>query len=48
MRCFGFVPVNNRLAFVAGLIYLGDVDLEDVKVLAYYWLSACPEDWPWE
>lgn len=28
------------------LYYLDDVDLEDVKELAYWWLSACPPDWP--
>ena len=32
----------------ADLDYLGDVDLEDVKVLAYYWLDTCPLDWPWQ
>ena len=30
------------------LDYLGDVDLEDVKVLADYWLTTCPVDWPWQ
>ena len=32
----------------ADLDYLGDVDLEDVRVLAYYWLDTCPVDWPWQ
>ena len=40
--------VGNNWCDGADLDYYGDVDLEDVKVLAYYWLSACPEDWPWE
>ena len=40
--------VGNNFCEGADLDYYGDVDLEDVKVLAYYWLSACPEDWPWE
>jgi len=43
-------PCNegNNWCEGADLDYLGDVDLEDVKVLADYWLSACPEGWPWE
>jgi len=32
----------------ADLDYLGDVDLEDIKVLADYWLDTCPLDWPWQ
>ncbi len=39
---------DNNWCEGADLDYYGDVDLEDVKVLAYYWLTACPEDWPWE
>jgi len=38
--------VGNNFCEGADLDYLGDVDLEDVKVLAYYWLSTCPPDWP--
>ncbi len=43
-------PCNegNNWCYGADLDYLGDVDLEDVKELAYWWLSACPPDWPWE
>ncbi len=39
---------QNNWCEGADLDYLGDVDLEDVKVLAYYWLNDCPPDWPWE
>ena len=43
-------PCNegNNWCEGADLDYYGDVDLEDVKVLAYYWLNNCPPDWPWE
>jgi len=43
-------PCNegNNWCQGADLDYYGDVDLEDVKVLADYWLSECPPDWPWE
>jgi hypothetical protein len=39
---------GNDWCYGADLDYLGDVDLEDVKVLAYWWLSECPVGWPWE
>ena len=43
-------PCNegNNWCQGADLDYYGDVDLEDVKVLAYYWLNECPEGWPWQ
>ena len=43
-------PCNegNNWCEGADLDYYGDVDLEDVKVLAYYWLNECPPDWPWQ
>jgi hypothetical protein len=43
-------PCNegNNWCDGADLDYYGDVDLEDVKVLADWWLTDCPEDWPWE
>ena len=43
-------PCNegNNYCEGADLDYYGDVDLEDVKVLAYYWLLECPPDWPWQ
>ena len=40
--------VGNNWCDGADLDYYGDVDLEDVKVLAYYWLGECPPDWPWQ
>lgn len=41
-------PCNEGNNFCEGadLDYLGDVDLEDVKVLAYWWLGNCPPGWP--
>ncbi len=39
---------DNNFCEGADLDYYGDVDLEDVKVLAYYWLNECPLDWPWQ
>jgi len=39
---------SNNWCDGADLDYYGDVDLEDVKVLAYYWLNDCPPDWPWQ
>ncbi len=39
---------GNNFCEGADLDYYGDVDLEDVKVLAYYWLAECPVDWPWQ
>ncbi len=43
-------PCNegNNWCEGADLDYFGDVDLEDVKVLAYYRLTTCPADWPWQ
>jgi len=39
---------ENNWCQGADLDYYGDVDLEDVKVLAYWWLNECPPDWPWQ
>ena len=39
---------GNNWCEGADLDYLGDVDLEDIKVLADYWLDTCPPDWPWQ
>ena len=39
---------GNNFCDGADLDYYGDVDLEDVKVLAYWWLNDCPPDWPWQ
>ena len=43
-------PCNegNNYCDGADLDYYGDVDLQDVKVLSYYWLTDCPPDWPWK
>ena len=32
----------------ADLDYSGSVGLSDIRDLAYFWLCACPEDWPWD
>jgi len=29
------------------LDFLGSVNLDDLRILAYYWLGTCPLDWPW-
>ena len=43
-------PCNegNNWCYGADLDYLGDVDIYDVGELAYWWLAACPPDWPWQ
>ena len=35
---------GNNWCRRADLDYSGDVDLEDIKILAYYWLCECPGD----
>jgi hypothetical protein len=37
---------GNDFCDGADLDMLGDVDMEDMKILAYWWLDYCPEDWP--
>jgi hypothetical protein len=43
-------PCNEANNFCDGadLDLLGDVGLGDVCELAYWWLHACPPDWPWQ
>ena len=39
---------GNNWCGGADLDYSYDVGLSDIGELAYFWLSVCPEDWPWE
>jgi len=43
-------PCNagNNFCEGADLDLLGDVGLGDVCELAYWWLTECPQDWPWQ
>lgn len=39
---------GNDFCKGADLDMLGDVDLEDVRIFADWWLDYCPLDWPFE
>lgn len=43
-------PCNagNNWCGGADLDSSGDVTVADLSEVAYFWLCACPEDWPWE
>ena len=43
-------PCNEGNNFCEGadLDFSFDVGLSDVGELAYWWLAACPPDWPWQ
>jgi len=39
---------GNDWCFGADLDWSNDVGLSDVRELAYWWLTECPLDWPWQ
>jgi hypothetical protein len=39
---------NNNWCEGADLDFSTDVDINDVGILAFYWLGDCPLDWPWQ
>jgi hypothetical protein len=39
---------SNNWCEGADLDWSNDVGLSDVRELAYWWLTECPLDWPWE
>ncbi len=39
---------GNNWCYGADLDWSTDVGLSDVRELAYWWLTECPLDWPWQ
>ncbi|MHC4104520.1 MAG: hypothetical protein ACYSR9_06240 [Planctomycetota bacterium] len=39
---------DDNYCYGADLDWSTDVGLSDVGELAYWWLSECPPDWPWQ